>query len=297
MRKTTWAVLMLTIFVGLTLLRDTESVEADWIFQGPITLQEKTYEKVDARAALLIDSQSGEVMYAQNADTPYPVASMSKMLTEYMLLEAIKEERVDWADEIVLSENAAAAGGARVHLVAGEAYSIKDLYKAMAIGSANNATVAIGEYLAGSTSAFAEQMNLKAAELNLRSSSFVNATGLDNGYGQNEMTARDVGMLAHHLLNDFPDIVKLTVEPSVELASTKENVANTNLMLDGENADWSVAGLDGLKTGYTSAAGYCFTATAKRGDKRLISVVMGAEEDATRFTETKKLMERGFDNG
>lgn len=297
MRKTTWAVLMLTIFVGLMLLRDSDSVEADWNFQGPITLTEKTYEKVDAQAAILLDSQTGEIMYAQNADTPYPVASMSKMLTEYMLLEAIKEERVDWDDEIVVSENAAATGGSRVHLVAGEAYPIKDLYEAMAIGSANNAAVAIGEYLAGSTSAFAEQMNLKAAELNLKSSSFVNATGLDTENGQNEMTARDVGMLAYHLLNDFPDIVKLTVEPSVELASTKENVANTNLMLNGENADWSVAGLDGLKTGYTNAAGYCFTATAKRGDKRLISVVMGAEEDATRFTETKKLLERGFDNG
>ncbi|MDC0761376.1 D-alanyl-D-alanine carboxypeptidase [Brevibacillus sp. AG] len=286
MRKTTWALLMLTIFVGLTLLRDSDAVEADWKFQGPITLTEKTYEKVDAQAAILLDSQSGEIMYAQNADTPYPVASMSKMMTEYMLLEAIKEERVDWDDEIVVSENAAATGGARVHLVAGEAYPIKDLYEAMAIGSANNAAVAIGEYLAGSTSAFAEQMNLKAAELNLRSSSFVNATGLDTGNGQNEMTARDVGMLAYHLLNDFPDIVKWTVEPS-----------HTNLMLDGKNADWSIAGLDGLKTSYTNAAGYCFTATAKRGDKRLISVVMGAEEDATRFTETKKLMERGFDNG
>ncbi|MFF2532027.1 D-alanyl-D-alanine carboxypeptidase family protein [Brevibacillus sp. NPDC058079] len=287
MRKTTWAVLMLTIFVGLTLLRDSDSVEADWKFQGPITLTEKTYEKVDAQAAILLDSQTGEIMYEQNADTPYPVASMSKMMTEYMLLEAIKEERVDWDDQIVVSENAAATGGSRVHLVAGEAYPIKDLYEAMAIGSANNAAVAIGEYLAGSTSAFAEQMNLKAAELNLRSSSFVNATGLDTGYGQNEMTARDVGMLAYHLLNDFPDVVKSTGE-----------LSNTNnLKLDGENADWSIAGLDGLKTGYTNAAGYYFTATAKRGDKRLISVVMGAEGDATRFTETKKLMERGFDNG
>ncbi|MED1916596.1 D-alanyl-D-alanine carboxypeptidase family protein [Brevibacillus sp. DP1.3A] len=287
MRKTTWAVLMLTIFVGLTLLRDSDSVEADWKFQGPITLTEKTYEKVDAQAAILLDSQTGEIMYEQNADTPYPVASMSKMMTEYMLLEAIKEERVDWDDQIVVSENAAATGGSRVHLVAGEAYPIKDLYEAMAIGSANNAAVAIGEYLAGSTSAFAEQMNLKAAELNLRSSSFVNATGLDTGYGQNEMTTRDVGMLAYHLLNDFPDVVKWTGE-----------LSNTNnLKLDGENADWSIAGLDGLKTGYTNAAGYYFTATAKRGDKRLISVVMGAEGDATRFTETKKLMERGFDNG
>ncbi|QDS37127.1 D-alanyl-D-alanine carboxypeptidase family protein [Brevibacillus brevis] len=283
MRKTTWAVLMLTIFVGLTLLRDSDAVEADWKFQGPITLTEKTYEKVDAQAAILLDSQTGEIMYAQNADTPYPIASMSKMMTEYMLLEAIKEERVDWDDEIVVSENAAATGGARVHLVTGEAYPIKDLYEALAIDSANNAAVAIGEYLAGSTSAFAEQMNLKAAELNLRSSSFVNATGLDTGYGRNEMTARDVGMLAYHLLNDFPDIVKWTV--------------NKNLMLDAGNADWSFAGLDGLKTGDTNAAGYSFTATAKRGDKRLISVVMGAEEDATRFTETKKLMERGFDNG
>ncbi|TKI58323.1 D-alanyl-D-alanine carboxypeptidase [Brevibacillus antibioticus] len=274
MRKQTWIVLMLTLFVGLTLIRDTELVEADWQLKGPITLQEKTYEKVDAQAAILIDSGTGEILYAQNADTPYPVASMSKMMTEYMLLEAIKEERVDWDDKLVVSENAAATGGSQVHLVAGDTYPIKDLYEAMVISSANNAAVAIGEYLAGSTSAFAEQMNLKAAELNLRSSSFVNATGLDSGNGQNEMTARDVGMLAYHLLNDFPDLVNLTVEPS-----------NTNLKLDG------------LKTGYTNAAGYCFTATAKRGDKRLISVVMGAEEDATRFTETKKLMERGFDNG
>jgi len=295
MKRGTLLLLLLAFVVGFAFFRDETPVEADLASGQLLVKTENNKISLEARAAILLDGQTGEVLYAQNADTPYPAASMSKMMTEYLLLEAIKEQRVDWTDEIPISKNAATAEGAKVNLIEGRTYPLRDLYEAMAVGSANNAAVAIGEYLSGSTSAFAEQMNLKAAELHLGSSQFVNATGLAYDYGQNEMTARDVGMLAYHLINDFPDIVSLTAEPYVQLSSTKERVPNTNLMLQANNKQMRVMGLDGLKTGFTDDAGYCFTGTAKRGDKRLISVVMGTENEAARFTETKKLMEMGFD--
>jgi len=295
MKRGTLLLLLLAFVVGFAFFRDETPVEADLASGQLLVKTENNKINLEARAAILLDGQTGEVLYAQNADTPYPAASMSKMMTEYLLLEAIKEQRVDWTDEIPISKNAATAEGAKVNLIEGRTYPLRDLYEAMAVGSANNAAVAIGEYLSGSTSAFAEQMNLKAAELHLGSSQFVNATGLAYDYGQNEMTARDVGMLAYHLINDFPDIVSLTAEPYVQLSSTKERVPNTNLMLQANNKQMRVMGLDGLKTGFTDDAGYCFTGTAKRGDKRLISVVMGTENEAARFTETKKLMEMGFD--
>lgn len=270
-----------------------------WIFAGEETESflarlDEEFFTVGARAAVLMDAQTGEVLYDQNADTPYPVASMSKMMTEYLLLEAIQEGRASWDDDVHVSENAATAEGARVSLEAGEAYPLRDLYEAMAVGSANNAAVAIGEHLAGSTADFAAEMNRKAEELGLLSSRFVNATGLVYSYGQNQMTARDVGQLAFRLVNDFPEIVQLTSEPRVLLASTKERVSNTNLMLLTDDESLRVQGLDGLKTGFTDEAGYCFTGTAKRGERRLISVIMGADTEVARFTETKKLLEKGF---
>lgn len=294
MRRGNLLLLLVALVAGIVCFRDTISVEADLRLNQVLGNLQVLDANVDARAAILIDSQTGAVLYAQDADTAYPVASMSKMMTEYLLLEAIQEQRVTWEDEVPVSVNAASAEGARVILEPGRSYPLKDLYEAMAVGSANNASVAIGEYLAGSTSAFAEQMNLKAAELGLTASSFVNATGLDYDYGQNKMTARDVGMLAYYLIRDFPEIVELTAQPSVRL-TTGERVKNTNLMVQADDHSMSVLGLDGLKTGFTDQAGYCFTGTAKQGDKRLISVVMGAENEAIRFTETKKLLERGFD--
>lgn len=253
-------------------------------------------ESLHARAGVLLDGQTGEILYEKDGDTPHPVASMSKMMTEYLLLEAIRDHRVAWDDQVRVSENAATAEGARVNLTAGETYPLQDLYIAMAVGSANNAAVAIGEHLAGSTADFAALMNQKAAELGLKSSQFVNATGLVYRYGQNQMSASDVGKLAFRLVNDFPQIIDFTSEPQVQLMATGEKVVNTNLMLLTDDESLQVPGLDGLKTGFTDQAGYCFTGTAKRGERRLISVVMGAETEVARFAETKKLLEKGFES-
>lgn len=294
MRKIRWGrvTLLLSIVVGISGMwtwilagEEKESFLARW---------DQAFFKLDARAAVLVDAQTGEVLFDQDGDTPYPVASMSKMMTEYLLLEAIREGRVSWEDHVQVSENAAMAEGARVSLEAGETYPLRDLYEAMAVGSANNAAVAIGEHLAGSTADFAAVMNQKAEELGLKSSRFVNATGLVYSYGQNQMTARDVGQLAFRLVTDFPQIIQLTSEPQVQLASTGERVLNTNLMLLTDNESLRVPGLDGLKTGFTDEAGYCFTGTAKLGERRLISVVMGTDTEVARFTQTKKLLEKGF---
>ncbi|KQL46770.1 D-alanyl-D-alanine carboxypeptidase [Brevibacillus choshinensis] len=294
MRRIRWGrvALLLSIVVG------TSGMWA-WIQAGEkkesfLARWDQAFFNLDARAAVLVDAQTGEVLYDQDGDTPYPVASMSKMMTEYLLLEAIRDQRVTWEDKVRVSENAATAEGARISLEAGESYPLRDLYEAMAVGSANNAAVAIGEHLAGSTADFAALMNQKAEELGLKSSQFVNATGLVYSYGQNQMTARDVGRLAFRLVTDFPEIIQLTSEPRVQLASTGERVLNTNLMLLTDNESLRVPGLDGLKTGFTDEAGYCFTGTAKRGERRLISVVMGTDTEVARFTQTKKLLEKGF---
>ncbi|MGE5702300.1 MAG: D-alanyl-D-alanine carboxypeptidase family protein [Clostridia bacterium] len=287
--------IVILIIIGLLLISRTDQAEqaftgGDLLFK----IQSLFEPNVAAKAAIVIDEKTGKVLYAKNADTTYPVASMSKMMTEYLLLEAVKEKRASWSDMVPISPNAEKAEGARVHLVAGQTYPLKDLYYAMAVGSANNAAVAIGEYLAGSTTAFAKLMNQKAVQMKLRSTHFVNATGLDDLYGQNQMSARDVSILARHLITDFPEIISLSKQPSVTLSSTGEAVANTNEMIASENERMLVEGLDGLKTGFTDQSGYCFTGTAEQGGKRLISVVMGAETKTDRFTETKTLMDVGF---
>ncbi|GIP40889.1 D-alanyl-D-alanine carboxypeptidase [Paenibacillus sp. J31TS4] len=265
---------------------------------GPAALFHKAESLFDpgaeTRAAIVIDAQTGKELYAKNADLPYPAASMSKMMTEYLLLEAVANKQVRMTDSVTVSRNAAEAGGATVELKAGRAYPLQDLYAAMVVGSANNAAVAIGEHLAGSTQEFAKRMNKKAEELGLQNALFVNATGLAYSYGENHMSARDASKLAQRLLKDFPEILSLTSQSSVVLKSTGEKVENTNAMLGTDKPSMQVGGMDGLKTGFTDQAGYCFTGTAKQGDRRVISVVMGTPTEEQRFTATKKLMDRGF---
>ncbi|MGE7692455.1 D-alanyl-D-alanine carboxypeptidase family protein [Lysinibacillus sp. NPDC097214] len=265
-------------------------------------------------AAILIDADSGKILYEQNADTSLGIASMTKMMTEYLLLDAINAGTVKWDQEYhvteytyKMSQNRALSN---VPLRRDGTYKIKELYEAMAIYSANAATVAIAETIAGTETEFVKLMNKKAEELGLTGYKFVNSTGLNNadlfgmqpaGTGPNDenvMPAKSVAKLAYHLLKDHPDVLKTSKIAKKTFREGTEDaikMANWNFMLPG--LIYQYQGVDGLKTGTTDFAGHCFTGTAERNGTRLISVVMkavGEDPKKARFDETAKLFNYGF---
>ncbi|WP_409273831.1 D-alanyl-D-alanine carboxypeptidase family protein [Neobacillus sp. SCS-31] len=249
---------------------------------------------VHARAAILIDSETKDVLFAQNEDTPFPAASMTKLMTAYLVLEKIQLGTFDWNDGVIISANAVSSEGVAIPVKLGDTLTVRDLFMAMEIASANNAAVALAEKAAGTEGEFTEWMNQKAREIGLSEHTrFVNATGLANRNGlESKMTARDVAILAGRLIADYPDILAISSMPDYTLQYDGSVIFTTNAMLN--NPDFSFKGVDGLKTGFTNAAGYCFAGTAEIGGTRLISVVMGADGKDERFIETKKLFAYGF---
>ena len=268
-------------------------------------------------AAILIDADSGKILYEENADTSLGIASMTKMMTEYLLLEAIDAGTVKWDQEYNvtdytyrMSQNRALSN---VPLRRDGTYTIRELYEAMAIYSANAATVAIAETIAGTETEFLKLMNKKAEELGLTGYKFVNSTGLNNadlfgmhpaGTGpedENVMPAKSVAKLAYHLLKDHPNVLetsKIAKKTFREGTDDKIEMSNWNFMLPG--LIFQYEGVDGLKTGTTNFAGHCITGTAERNGTRLISVVMkavdanGQTSKKARFDETAKLFNYGF---
>jgi len=259
---------------------------------------------VEARAALLMDASTGAVLAGKLEDEPLPPASMSKMMTEVVVLDAVRRGKLAWDDRVVTSRYAACVEGAQIGFGAGEKWTVRELFEAMTVHSANDAAVALAERTAGSEREFVKRMNRKAREIGLSERTvFANATGLSSddlqpfreaaSEGDSVMTARDAARLARYLVHTYPEVLEVTKQRDVALASRKVTLHTTNRMLPGE--PFGYKGNDGMKTGYTSDAGYCFTGTVKRGGKRLIAVVMGAPTADARFTETEKLFQFGFD--
>ncbi|OPX00496.1 serine hydrolase [Geobacillus proteiniphilus] len=305
-RKQNWLFWLLSICLCLTFGPFQQTVKAE---SAPLDIR--------ADAAILVDAQTGRILYEKNIDTVLGIASMTKMMTEYLLLDAIKANRVKWdqtytpSDYVYrLSQDRALSN---VPLRKDGKYTVRELYEAMAIYSANGATVAIAEIIAGSEKNFVKMMNDKAKELGLKDYKFVNATGLSNedlkgfhpeGTSTNEenvMSARSMAMLAYQLLKDHPEVLKTASIPHKMFREGTEDeikMDNWNWMLPG--LVYGYEGVDGLKTGYTEFAGNCFTGTAKRNGVRLISVVMNAKDASgkttkeARFKETEKLFNYGF---
>lgn len=273
---------------------------------------------IKAEAAILIEASTGKILYQKNPDMTLPPASMTKMMTEYLVLEAIKENTISWDQELQITDYVLNISQNRnlsnVPLRQDTKYTVKELYEAMAIYSANGATIALAELVAGSETNFVKMMEEKAKELKLSDYDFVNSTGLNNsdlngnhpeGTGpddENYLSARSTAKLAFHLYNDFPEVLKTASIPVKWFREgTKDSIKmlNWNYMLPGMPgalAPYSYEGMDGLKTGSTDLAGFCFTGTAERNGMRLISVVMRTESKFARFEETKKLMDYGFNN-
>lgn len=261
------------------------------------------------KSAILVEASTGKILYMNNPDVPLPPASMTKMMTEYLVMQALKEKKIKWEDKVAVSEYAfyiaRKSDSAGVYLNMGEEHSVTELYKAMAIASANDATVLLAEKVAGSEANFVADMNKKAQELGMKNTFFVTSTGLPvkelgefappSAEKDNLMSARDAAILARALIRDFPEALTYSKIPRLEFRKGQKGEikkANYNWMLPGLPAEFP--GVDGLKTGYTDEAKYCFTGTAQRDGMRLVSVVMGTESDMKRFAETKKLLNYGF---
>ncbi|MGE6541490.1 D-alanyl-D-alanine carboxypeptidase family protein [Bacillus luti] len=268
---------------------------------------------IEAGAAILVEANSGKILYQKNADELLSIASMTKMMSEYLVNEAVAKGKLKWDQKVKVSEYAYKISQDRslsnVPLRNGESYTVKELYEAMAIYSANGATIALAEAVAGKEVDFVKMMNDKSKELGLKNYKFVNSTGLTNKdlKGQhpegttpdeeNKMAARDVAILAQYLIQDFPktlDTAKIAKKTFREGTTDRIEMINWNWMLPGLSKAYD--GVDGLKTGSTPEAGDCFTGTIERNGMRFISVVIKTKSRDARFDETKKLYDYGFAN-
>ncbi len=229
-------------------------------------------------------------MYEKNAHEQFAPASMTKMMSMYLILEAIENGSMKWDEVIRVSEHAASLGGSQVFLKPGEEMSVKDLFKSIAIASANDAVTALAERVAGTEEKFVEQMNEKAKELGMKNTEFKNPTGLSTK--GHLTTAYDMSIIGRHLVQDYPEITEFSGLYEDYIRQDTESpfwLVNTNKLLK------YVDGVDGLKTGYTKEAGYCLTATANRDDMRVIAVVMGASKSDIRNQEVARLIEYAYE--
>jgi len=249
--------------------------------------QEETIIK-NARSGILIEASTGEILFEKNKDEQVAVASMTKMVAQIIILENIEKGSLNWDEVVVASSNASGMGGSQIYLQTGEKMTVRDLMKGITMASANDATVAMAEKIAGTEDAFVKLMNDKVKELGLKNTHFANCTGLDedNHYS----SAYDMAMIAKELLNH---------EQILEFSSVYEDY----LRVDTANKFWLVntnklvrfyEGADGLKTGFTDNAKYCMAVTAKRDNMRLIAVVLGEESGKVRNNETMEMLDYGF---
>lgn len=242
------------------------------------------------KSALLMDPSSGRIFLEHNGDEALPVASVSKLMTLVLTLEAIERGEVNLDDVITASPFAASKRGTRIWLEAGEQFTLHELLLAIAVGSANDAAVAVGEFISGSEANFVEMMNRRAKELGLTSTKYVNCTGLPEEDLHNLMSAQDVATLARHALK-VPGLLGYvsTYEYTMRPNTTKIPVLwNANRLLR------RYYGVDGLKTGFTTDAGYCMAVTAQRDQLRLLAVTLGHKTDGERETEARALLDYGF---
>ncbi|OUB17907.1 D-alanyl-D-alanine carboxypeptidase [Bacillus thuringiensis serovar yunnanensis] len=297
-------VMMMTVFILFCSV---------FVIHGDISAETNSALHIEAGAAILVEEKSGKILYEKNANQLLAIASMTKMMSEYLVHEAVNQGKLKWDQKVKVSDYAYEISQdltlSNVPLEKGAFNTVKELYEAMAISSANGATIALAEAVAGKEANFVKMMNDKAKELGLKNYKFVNSTGLTNKdlkgkqpegttpEEENKMSARDCAMLAQRLIQDFPkvlDTAKVPKKTSKEGERYSIEMENTNWMLKGFHMYYE--GVDGLKTGWTPEAGHCFTSTAERNGIRFISVVINTNSHKARFTETKKLLDYGFTN-
>lgn len=247
---------------------------------------------IPAESAILIAAESGQVLFAKNETKPLPPASLTKIMTMLLAMEAVEQGVASLEDVVPISRHAASMGGSQVFLAPDEKFTLEELLEAVAIASANDASVAVAEYLAGTEANFVERMNRRAKELGMKDTVFANASGLPTPEGESGCitTARDVAIMAREIIQRFPKVLEWTSiwQKNFRHEPRPFVLTNTNRLIR------TYPGADGLKTGHTQAAGFCLAATAKRDDVRLISVVMRTDSDAARIEQTTRVLDYGF---
>ena len=248
--------------------------------------------QVAGKSALLMDAATGTILYEHNAHEMLAPASVTKVMTMLLIMEAIDSGKIGWDDMVTTSEAAAAKGGSQIYLKVGETMTVTDMVKSIAVSSANDCACAMAEHIAGSEAAFVSLMNSRAKELGMEHTNFVNCTGLDDeaNAAQHRICAHDIALMSRELLVNHPDIKKFTTIWMDTVRNGAFGLSNTNKLVR------FYAGATGLKTGFTSKAGYCLSASASREGMELIAVVMGAESSKDRFAACKSMLDYGFAN-
>lgn len=243
--------------------------------------------EVNCKSAVLMEQSTGKVLFEQNSHEPYPPASVTKIMTMLLVMEAVDGGNLKMDDIVTASERAKSMGGSTIFLDAGEQMSVYDLMKGIAVASGNDACVAIGEHIAGSEAGFVDMMNNRAKELGMNNTQFINTNGLDD---DNHLTsAYDIALMSRELLK-HEKIFEFTTIWTDNLRNGAFDLANTNKLVR------FYEGTNGLKTGSTSKAGFCISATAKRNNMQLIAVIMGSENSNIRFASAKSMLDYGFAN-
>ena len=275
MKRMGCVVLVLVLFLGV-LPRKAQAVELE----------------LDGKSALLMDVATGTILYEKNAHEALAPASVTKVMTMLLIMEAIDSGKIGWDDMVTASESAAAKGGSQIYLKVGETMSVSDMVKSIAVSSANDCACAMAEHLAGSESAFVDMMNTRAQELGMTDTHFVNCTGLDDDpeAANHKTSAHDIAVMSRELLKNHPDIKKFTTIWMDTVRNGAFGLSNTNKLIR------FYSGATGLKTGFTSGAGYCLSASAQREGLELIAVVMGCTTSQKRTAACKAMLDYGFAN-
>lgn len=245
---------------------------------------------VAGKSAVLMDVATGTILYESNSHERLAPASVTKVMTMLLIMEAVDSGKIALTDTVTASEAAAAKGGSQIYLKAGETMSVSDMLKSIAVSSANDCACAMAEHIAGSESAFVAMMNQRAQELGMNDTSFVNCTGLDDGADavNHRTSAYDIALMSRQLLKYHPLIKNYTTIWMDTVRGGQFGLSNTNKLVRFYD------GTTGLKTGYTSAAGYCLSASAERGGMELVAVVLHCKTSVDRFESAKALLNYGF---
>jgi D-alanyl-D-alanine carboxypeptidase (penicillin-binding protein 5/6) len=248
--------------------------------------------EVDGKAAILMDFKSGTVIYEKNPNKKLEPASITKIMVLILASEALESEKINLDDEVLISENAASMGGSQVYLEAGGTNTVEELFKAICLRSANDASVAMGEYIAGSEELFLEMMNKKAKQLNMKNTKFKNLTGLPDE--EHLTTAYDIALmgrelLKHEIVHKWLSMWTTSIKVGKDRDVTQDLV-NTNKLIR------FYPGANGIKTGFTQNAGYCLAASATKDNTTFISVILGSKSSKIRNEDSKKLLDYGFSN-
>ena len=255
----------------------------------PTEKDERVDLGLDCKSAILMESSTGTVLYEQNADAALPPASVTKIMTLLLVMEAIEAGKIKYSDTVRASANACSMGGSQIFLEENEEMSVEDLIKSVVIASANDAAVALAEYVAGTEEAFVKQMNEKARSLGMKNTNFENTNGLDDTAKNHLISARDIAIMSRELIK-YPKITEYSSIWMDSIRNGEFGLTNTNRLVR------FYKGATGLKTGSTSKAGFCISATAERDGMSLICVIMGAPSRDVRNAAAASLLDYGFAN-